>query len=117
MKLNHSEKPSSQRRAEKALAPISIANELKQLRLNIHRIDARLLSLIKERMSLSSKIGTLKKKSHMPIEDTKREEEVLHKNISLAQTLGLKETLIRKITSELIHSCKEHQKEAEDDKS
>ena len=50
-----------------------------KLRNQIDVIDAQILALLKQRFEVALKIGELKKEQGAPVQDAKREEEVLKK--------------------------------------
>ena len=51
---------------------------MKNFREKINEIDKKLLKLLEDRLILSYKIGALKKIENLPIENLKREEEILN---------------------------------------
>lgn len=53
--------------------------ELNKYRSKLEEIDEKIMELVKERLSLSVKIGTYKKKNKLPIEVLSREEELTKK--------------------------------------
>ena len=56
---------------------------LEEYRKEIDSIDRELVSLFEKRMNVALKVGEIKKKRNLPIFHSKREEEVIEKNISL----------------------------------
>ncbi|AAL81825.1 chorismate mutase [Pyrococcus furiosus DSM 3638] len=52
---------------------------LKLLRKEIDKIDNQIISLLKKRLEIAQAIGKIKKELNLPIEDRKREEEVLRR--------------------------------------
>ena len=77
-------------------------NTLEELRKQIDQIDAKLITVLSDRMKLVQKIGTYKKIKGIPPLDKKRWEQVLASKLKLAQSQGLNIIFIRKIY-ELIH--------------
>ena len=56
---------------------------LEDYRKEIDSIDRELVSLFEKRMNVALKVGEYKKERNLPIFHSKREEEVIEKNISL----------------------------------
>ncbi len=54
-------------------------DNLKKLRNEIDKIDEKILELLDRRMAIASEIGRIKRNLGIPIEDIKREEEILNK--------------------------------------
>lgn len=77
-------------------------NTLEELRKQIDQIDAKLITVLSDRMKLVKKIGTHKKMKGIPPLDKKRWEQVLTSKLKLAQSQGLNMDFIRKLY-ELIH--------------
>lgn len=50
---------------------------LDELRKQIDQIDKEMMNLFKKRMDVSLLIGELKKNNHLPVLDSKREQEIL----------------------------------------
>ena len=68
------------------------------LRKTIDELDQEIIRLLKERMRVSKKVGALKEKLHIPIEDQNREKEIIER---LTQQVGknlTEEQLIRIFT-------------------
>ena len=69
------------------------------LRKTIDELDQEIIRLLKERMHISKKVGALKEKLHIPIEDQNREKEIIER---LTQQVGknlTEEQLIRIFTA------------------
>ena len=69
------------------------------LRKTIDELDQEIIRLLKERMCVSKKVGALKEKLHIPIEDQNREKEIIER---LTQQVGknlTEEQLIRIFTA------------------
>ena len=69
------------------------------LRKTIDELDQEIIRLLKERMRVSKKVGALKEKLHIPIEDQNREKEIIER---LTQQVGknlTEEQLIRIFTA------------------
>lgn len=58
--------------------------ELEELRQQIDAADRRLVQDIKERMNVAAEIGRYKREHGIPVMDSKREREVLHKIVEMA---------------------------------
>lgn len=57
-------------------------NKLKTYRLEIEKIDKAMIDLLIARFDICDKIGAYKKKVNLPIEDKKREQELLQQYLS-----------------------------------
>ncbi|MEG0570198.1 MAG: chorismate mutase [Oscillospiraceae bacterium] len=82
---------------------------LQQLRDEIDTLDTQLLDIFEKRMKISSEILQYKLENNLPIEDTKRETQLI-KKISAAAS----EELVKydkKLFSEIISLSKEYQKQ------
>lgn len=84
--------------------------DLLKLRDHINKIDAKLLSLLAERQSLVLAIGKYKKKNNLPINQPKREDEVLLNLEAIAIKNKISPILARKIYKEIFKYSKEIQK-------
>lgn len=58
--------------------------ELEELRQQIDAVDRRLVQDIKERMNVAAEIGRYKREHGIPVMDSKRERDVLHKIVEMA---------------------------------
>lgn len=86
-------------------------SELDNLRIKIDEIDKELTKLFEERMNIVLKVSEYKKKNAVPVTDSKREEEVVKKNIERLHDKDYGEDL-RKFYEYLIEIAKgiEHRK-------
>ncbi len=75
----------------------SSASELSRLRHDIQRIDAELVSLLAERMSVVREIGNLKRDLALPVADPAREAAVVSHVAQLARDAGLPEGDVREL--------------------
>lgn len=77
------------------------------LRQKIDEIDDKILSLLKERIEISKKIGEIKRKQGIPVKDLRREEEKYSQVKEKALKLGLNPedvtNIYRKIIDMSIH--------------
>ncbi|MBC8214406.1 MAG: chorismate mutase [Candidatus Marinimicrobia bacterium] len=69
------------------------------LRQDIDNIDEKILSLLKERMKISRKVGELKSKLDVPIEDSNREKTIIERLTHHAKGTLSEEQLIRIFTA------------------
>ena len=69
------------------------------LREKIDSLDEEIIKLLKERMQISKKVGLLKEKLHIPIEDNIRENEIISRLTSKAGGNLSEEQLIRIFTA------------------
>ena len=79
------------------------------LRRKIDEIDSQILQLLNERLEISKKIGTIKKKLKIPIGDPRREDEVYSHVIQKASELRLDTSKIKGIYHEIIAMCTDAQ--------
>lgn len=82
--------------------------EIEEIRKNIDSVDEEILRLFLKRMALSEKVASYKAKHQLPIENSAREEEVLHR-ISLES--GEYSELARELFQCLFSLSKERQRE------
>ena len=73
-----------------------IDKRIKELRLQIDELDEEIIQLLKRRMKISKDVGRLKEELLIPIEDKKREEEIINrltkkagKNLSEGQLIRI----------------------------
>ena len=69
------------------------------LREKIDSLDELIIKLLKERMQISKKVGLLKEKLHIPVEDKIRENEIISRLTSRAGENLSEEQLIRIFTA------------------
>ena len=69
------------------------------LREQIDDLDEEIIKLLKTRMEISKKVGLLKEKLHIPIEDKLRENEIIERLTSKAGKNLSEEQLIRIFTA------------------
>lgn len=79
------------------------------LRVEIDEIDAKIITLLKSRMDVSRKVGELKAALHIPVEDKRREEEIIQRLGELADR-NLKEEQLIRIFTAVFKSSKQIQK-------
>jgi chorismate mutase len=74
---------------------------MKQLRSQIDGIDKKILTLLSKRTKLAVKLGKFKKKEGLPVQDKKRELEMLKKLEKQAKKGGLNVKFINKIYKDI----------------
>ena len=79
------------------------------LREEIDKIDEKIITLLKNRMDVSKKVGELKAVLHIPVEDKGREDEIIQRLGELANGHLKEEQLIRIFTA-VFKSSKQIQK-------
>ena len=79
---------------------------IEQMRKKIDKIDAKILSLIEERVQVAKKIGESKRRNKQPIYDNKREGEIIG---NLTSKTGLNKKFVRKIFESIIQYCRENE--------
>ena len=70
-----------------------------QLRNEIDNLDEEIIQLLKKRMRISKEVGQLKEKLDIPIEDKKREKEIIDRLTTQAGKNLSEEQLIRVFTA------------------
>ena len=83
---------------------------LKAVRDVIDLVDQNLLLLVAERQNLVEQVGRLKKKQGKKIYDPKREEEILHRQLMIAQELGVDADFTRQICTAIFDLAKATQR-------
>jgi chorismate mutase len=85
-------------------------DKLTSLRESVDTIDQNILLLLSERQALVGEIGKVKKRRGKKIEDKRRERQILNKQLSLAQSLGLDTTFAKELFSAIFHLAKSIQR-------
>jgi len=70
-----------------------------ELRKKIDEFDVEIIKLLKKRMQVSIEVGKLKEKLHIPVEDKKRESEIIRRLIDQAGENLTEEQLIKIFTA------------------
>jgi chorismate mutase len=83
---------------------------IQQLRNKIHTIDTKIASLIAARQSLMPLVGLYKKNNNIPINQPKREREILVEMEILANKEKLNPDMLKKIFKLLFKDAKERQR-------
>ncbi len=82
---------------------------IQKLREQIDEIDEEIIQFLKKRMGISKEVGKLKDELHIPIEDKKREKEIIDRLTKIAGKNLSEEQLIRIFTA-VFKSSKQFQK-------
>jgi len=82
---------------------------IQKLREQIDEIDEEIIQFLKKRMGISKEVGKLKDELHIPIEDKKREKEIIDRLTKIAGRNLSEEQLIRIFTA-VFKSSKQFQK-------
>ena len=82
-------------------------NELKTFRGKIDKIDNKILALLEKRFGFSGKIKKYKSKNNLPIEDKKREKEILASKIKKS---SLSDNFTRKLFNLIFDESKRIQR-------
>jgi chorismate mutase len=85
---------------------------LQQLRKRISAIDTKLIKLIAKRQAYMPGVGKYKRDNNLPINQPKREKEILTELKRLSLKEGINTTLIEKVFTLLIKDAKRIQKES-----
>ena len=75
----------------------------------IDELDEKIISLLQKRMRCAKEIGKLKAKLHIPIEDKKREKEIIEK-LTTFKTNNLSDEQLIRIFTAMFKSSKKIQK-------
>lgn len=84
-------------------------SDIKELRNKIDEIDKAIAELFEKRMQLAKEIGEYKKANSLPILDSKREEEVISKNLAYIKDESLK-AYYEELLKEIMNLSKRYQK-------
>ncbi len=90
---------------------IDSIEELKDLRNKITKITLEIIRLSGERMALAKKIGEIKARNNMPIEDPLIEQELRSKVIDLSQKHNINVNFSLKLLNLLIEESKRVQRD------
>ena len=82
---------------------------IQKLREQIDEIDEEIIQFLKKRMGISKEVGKLKEELHIPVEDKKREKEIIDRLTKIAGRNLSEEQLIRIFTA-VFKSSKQFQK-------
>ncbi|MBM3283268.1 chorismate mutase [Candidatus Gottesmanbacteria bacterium] len=82
---------------------------LNGLRLEIDKMDKRIIFLLKRRLAITKKIAMVKKKNNLPVEDTNRENGVISNIKFLANLYELDSSWLIAIFNLIIQKSKEEQ--------
>ena len=82
---------------------------IQKLREQIDEIDEEIIQFLKKRMGISIEVGKLKDELHIPIEDKKREKEIIDRLTKIAGKNLSEKQLIRIFTA-VFKSSKQFQK-------
>ena len=80
-------------------------DELKQLRKQVDSVDKQLLQLLSQRVQVCRSIGSIKKRQGLPVQDSRREQEVYQQVKAKAAQLGLNPAQIEAIYREIVNMC------------
>jgi chorismate mutase len=80
-------------------------DELKQLRKQVDSVDEQLLQLLSQRVQICRAIGSIKKRQGLPVQDSRREQEVYQQVKAKAAQLGLNPAQIEAIYREIVNMC------------
>jgi chorismate synthase len=85
-------------------------DKLTALRESVDTIDQNILLLLSERQALVGEIGRVKKRRGKKIEDKRREQQILKRQLALAQSLGLDTTFTKELFAAIFHLAKSIQR-------
>lgn len=84
--------------------------DLKEIRESIDKIDKHILTLLDERFKLMPLVKDYKDKNNLPIDDPKREEQLLKRLKELAKEKNIDENFIADLYQLIIAESKNHQR-------
>lgn len=84
---------------------------LQKLRIQIDKIDEKLMKDLAARFAVTEKVGVLKKKLNLPIHDAKREAEVVASKIQMGEKFKINPVLVEKIFKLIMEYAKKRHKE------
>jgi chorismate mutase len=87
--------------------------ELSACRAEIEELDARLVTLLAERVELGKRTAELKRAASLPLLDPRREAEVIRRAGELAREQGLDSEAVRKIFWQIIGLSRRAQEAAQ----
>ena len=90
---------------------MSDMEKIKKARKHIDRIDAALIAILAERMSLMPEIAEYKKANKIPITDEKREIEIMKKLKKIGKEYGLDESFVEEVFLSIFNEAKRIQNE------
>lgn len=84
---------------------------LSSLRKKIDEVDLQLLELLAQRLNISEEIAEYKRQNNLPIQDRKRELEIITQRIEKFKQLGFDdEMFVTKLFELIMHKSREVQK-------
>lgn len=81
-------------------------DELEELRKEVRKVDREIIKLIGKRLSITKKIGGMKKEKGIPLRDWKVEKEVIKNAVNTASKIGLSTELVKTIMQNIITESK-----------
>lgn len=85
-------------------------NKLENARLIINEVDKKMLELFKERMKAVREVAVYKKENNLAVFDSKREEELINKNLKLLNNEELNDYYLTFLNG-VLKSSKDYQKD------
>ncbi len=82
---------------------------MKQTRQKIDATDKKLIALLAERAGLSVKLGKIKKREGLPVQDKKREADMLAEIEKTAKKHGLNPLFVKKLYAEILKESRKIQ--------
>ncbi len=84
--------------------------KIESMRKKIDHLDKKLLRTLVRRFQASRKIGQMKAKNNLPVEDKERERELLESVKKRAKSLNLNSLFVEKMFKEILVESKNQQK-------
>lgn len=85
-------------------------NKLENARLIINEIDKKMIELFKERMAAVKDVAIYKKENNLDVFDSKREKELIDKNLGLLNDIELNDYYLTFLNG-ILKSSKDYQKD------
>ena len=80
--------------------------KINQIRKHIDRIDAALITILAERMSLMPEIAEHKKKNKIPVFQEKRDQEIMKRLLKISKEHGLDESFVEEVFLSIFNEAK-----------
>lgn len=80
---------------------------MRDMRKKLDKIDRKLIKLLKKRFAVCKKIGKYKKKNGLPVQDLKREKQIMNNR---AKKSGLSKDFVQKLFKLIFKESKKVQK-------
>jgi len=87
-----------------------MSKKIQTFRKQINKIDNQILKLLNKRNQLSKQVGKFKKQNNLPIQDKKREKQILANTQQKAKKLNLNKNYINQLFKLILKNSRDNQK-------